>query len=103
LRLRLYHRHHRGVPWPHAPRVRRHGLPRRLVVSSWNAVLAGLVELGRHEEAFELFDEMRVSGDVRALLTAAGEAVHTLSLKSGLETDLSVGNMLVGFYAGECF
>ncbi|CAD6341598.1 unnamed protein product [Miscanthus lutarioriparius] len=80
-------------------------------VSSWNAVLAGLVELGRHEEAFELFGEMRASGDVcadrftlSALLTTAGqgfgqpqgEAVHALSLKSGLETDLSVGNALIG-------
>jgi pentatricopeptide repeat protein len=89
------------------------GMDRR-DVSSWNAVLAGLVELGRHEEAFELFGKMRASGDVRAdrftlsaLLTAAaegfgqpqGEAVHALSLKSGLETDLSVGNALIGFYA----
>ncbi|CAD6226611.1 unnamed protein product [Miscanthus lutarioriparius] len=89
------------------------GMDRR-DVSSWNAVLAGLVELGRHEEAFELFGEMRTSGNVRAdrftlsaLLTAAGEgfgqpqgeAVHALSLKSGLETDLSVGNALIGFYA----
>ncbi|PWZ38526.1 Pentatricopeptide repeat-containing protein [Zea mays] len=89
------------------------GMDRR-DVSSWNAVLAGLVELGRHDEAFEMFGEMRASGNVRAdrfslsaLLTAAGEgvgqlqgeAVHALSLKSGLETDLSVGNALIGFYA----
>ncbi|TVU41597.1 hypothetical protein EJB05_15129, partial [Eragrostis curvula] len=82
-------------------------------VSSWNTVLAGLVELGRHEEAFELFGEMRASGvradrfSLSSLLAAAaegfgqheGEAVHALSLKSGLETDLSVGNALIGFYA----
>ncbi|GJN24647.1 hypothetical protein PR202_gb12400 [Eleusine coracana subsp. coracana] len=82
-------------------------------VSSWNAVLAGLVELGRHEEAFELFGEMRASGvrpdrfTLSSLLAAAaegfslpeGEAVHALSLKSGLEMDLSVGNALIGFYA----
>ncbi|KAL6598280.1 hypothetical protein ACP70R_046445 [Stipagrostis hirtigluma subsp. patula] len=82
-------------------------------VSSWNAVLAGLVELGRHEDAFELFEEMRAR-EVRpdrfslsALLAASaeelgrseGEAVHALSLKSGLEMDLSVGNALIGFYA----
>ncbi|CAL5091225.1 unnamed protein product [Urochloa decumbens] len=88
------------------------GMERR-DVSSWNAVLAGLVELGRHEEAFELFGKMRTSGvradsfSLSALLAAAGEgfglpegeAVHGLSLKSGLETDLSVGNALIGFYA----
>ncbi|RCV09669.1 hypothetical protein SETIT_2G047600v2 [Setaria italica] len=88
------------------------GMERR-DVSSWNAVLAGLVELGRHEEAFGLFGEMRASGvradsfSLSALLAAAGEgfglpegeAVHALSLKSGLETDLSVGNALIGFYA----
>ncbi|KAL6880147.1 hypothetical protein ACP4OV_011712 [Aristida adscensionis] len=82
-------------------------------VSSWNAVLAGLVELGQHEDAFELFGEMRATGvradrfSLSALLTAAaegfgqpqGEAVHALSLKSGLEMDLSVGNALIGFYA----
>ncbi|GJN10166.1 hypothetical protein PR202_ga28235 [Eleusine coracana subsp. coracana] len=82
-------------------------------VSSWNAVLAGLVELGRHEEAFELFGEMRAGGvrpdrfTLSSLLVAAaegfslpeGEAVHALSLKSGLEMDLSVGNALIGFYA----
>ncbi|KAG2631943.1 pentatricopeptide repeat-containing protein At5g03800-like [Panicum virgatum] len=88
------------------------GMERR-DVSSWNAVLAGLVELGRHGEAFELFGEMRATGvradgfSLSALLAAAGEgfglpegeAVHALSLKSGLETDLSVGNALIGFYA----
>ncbi|CAN6171063.1 unnamed protein product [Urochloa humidicola] len=88
------------------------GMERR-DVSSWNAVLAGLVELCRHEEAFQLFGEMRASGvradsfSLSALLAAAGEgfglpegdAVHALSLKSGLETDLSVGNALIGFYA----
>ncbi|XP_062188933.1 pentatricopeptide repeat-containing protein At5g03800 [Phragmites australis] len=88
------------------------GMDRR-DVSSWNTVLAGLVELGRHEEAFELFGEMQASGvradrfSLSALLTAAaegfgwpeGEAVHALSLKSGLEMDLSVGNALIGFYA----
>uniref|UniRef100_A0ACD5TIE5 Uncharacterized protein n=1 Tax=Avena sativa TaxID=4498 RepID=A0ACD5TIE5_AVESA len=82
-------------------------------VSSWNAVLSGLVELGRHEEAFELFGDMRTDGvaadrfSLSALLTAAAEgcslsqgaAVHALSLKSGLEVDLSVGNALIGFYA----
>ncbi|KAJ1287918.1 hypothetical protein BS78_02G047700 [Paspalum vaginatum] len=88
------------------------GMDRR-DVSSWNAVLAGLVELGRHEEAFDLFGEMRAGGvradrfSLSALLAAAGEgfgrhegeAVHALSLKSGLEADLSVGNALIGFYA----
>lgn len=82
-------------------------------VSSWNTVLSGLVELGRYEEAFELFEDMRAGGiaadrfSLSALLTAAAEgfglpegaAVHALSLKSGLEVDLSVGNALIGFYA----
>lgn len=88
------------------------GMERR-DVSSWNTVLSGLVELGRYEEAFELFGDMRSSGvgadrfSLSALLTAAtegfslpeGAAVHALSLKSGLEIDLSVGNALIGFYA----
>ncbi|VAH50427.1 hypothetical protein VPH35_030617 [Triticum aestivum] len=82
-------------------------------VSSWNTVLSGLVELGRYEEAFELFGDMRTADvavdrfSLSALLTAAtegfslplGAAVHALSLKSGLEVDLSVGNALIGFYA----
>ncbi|XP_052161035.1 pentatricopeptide repeat-containing protein At5g03800 [Oryza glaberrima] len=88
------------------------GMERR-DVSSWNTVLSGLVELGRYDEAFELFGDMRDSGvgadrfSLSALLAAAAEgfglhegaAVHALSLKSGLEMDLSVGNALVGFYA----
>ncbi|KAF0935093.1 hypothetical protein E2562_030336 [Oryza meyeriana var. granulata] len=82
-------------------------------VSSWNTVLSGLVELGRYDEAFELFGDMRDTGvgadrfSLSALLAAAtegfglheGAAVHALSLKSGLEMDLSVGNALVGFYS----
>ncbi|KAK1681871.1 hypothetical protein QYE76_042719 [Lolium multiflorum] len=82
-------------------------------VSSWNTVLSGLVELGRHDDAFELFGDMRRGGvaadrfTLSALLTAAAEgrslaqgaSVHALSLKSGLELDLSVGNALIGFYA----
>lgn len=81
--------------------------------SSWNTVLSGLVELGRHQEAFQLFADMRRGGvaadrfTLSALLTAAAEgrglsqgaSVHALSLKSGLELDLSVGNALIGFYA----
>ncbi|KAG8100588.1 hypothetical protein GUJ93_ZPchr0013g36416 [Zizania palustris] len=88
------------------------GMERR-DVSSWNTVLSGLVELGRYDEAFELFGDMRDSGvgadrfSLSALLAAAvegfglheGTAVHALSLKSGLDMDLSVGNALVGFYA----
>ncbi|KAI5013571.1 hypothetical protein ZWY2020_037084 [Hordeum vulgare] len=89
-----------------------HGMEER-DVSSWNTVLSGLVELGRYEEAFELFGDMRTSDvavdrfSLSALLAAAtegfclphGAAVHALSLKSGLEVDLSVGNALIGFYA----
>jgi pentatricopeptide repeat protein len=79
-------------------------------VSSWNTVLAGHVQLGRHEGALELFGEMRATGvrpdrfTLSSLLAAEGislpegEAVHALSLKSGLEVDLSVGNALIGFY-----
>ncbi|KAK1681902.1 hypothetical protein QYE76_042750 [Lolium multiflorum] len=82
-------------------------------VSSWNTVLSGLVELGRHDDAFQLFADMRTGGvaadrfTLSALLTAAAEgrglahgaSLHALSLKSGLELDLSVGNALIGFYA----
>ncbi|CAL9155721.1 unnamed protein product [Musa hybrid cultivar] len=81
-------------------------------VSSWNAVMLGVVEECRYDEAFRLFNLMQMEGyhgdgfSLSTLLTAAahgfggagGEAVHAYALKIGLELDLSVGNALVGFY-----
>lgn len=83
-------------------------------VSTWNAVILGMIEDSRYGEAFELFRDMRMDGthgdrfSLSSLLTSAaegcaraeGEAVHAYALKIGLELDLSVGNALVGFYTG---
>ncbi|XP_073005303.1 pentatricopeptide repeat-containing protein At5g03800 [Typha latifolia] len=82
-------------------------------VSSWNAILLGMVKESRYSEAFEVFHDMQMNGTVgdqfslSTLLRAAaegfarqdGEAIHAYALKSGLELDLSVGNALIGFYS----
>lgn len=83
-------------------------------VSSYNAVILGMTEDRRYDEAFQLFRDMRMGGrhgdrfSLSTLLTAAGEccdrsgeAVHCYAIKVGLELDLSVGNALVGFYTKE--
>ncbi|PKA56685.1 Pentatricopeptide repeat-containing protein [Apostasia shenzhenica] len=81
-------------------------------VSSWNAVVLGLIEDGRHTEALELFRKMIAYGEhgdkfsLSTLLRAAadgfdgeeGELIHTHALKIGLDLDLSVGNALLHFY-----
>ncbi|KAM0951890.1 putative tetratricopeptide-like helical domain superfamily, DYW domain-containing protein [Dioscorea sansibarensis] len=81
-------------------------------VSSWNAVILGMVEDCRYSQVFEAFHDMRMDGidgdrfSLSTLLTAVsegfslveGQAVHAYALKVGLELDLSVGNALVGFY-----
>ncbi|KAJ0982549.1 hypothetical protein J5N97_010804 [Dioscorea zingiberensis] len=81
-------------------------------VSSWNAVILGMVEDCRYGQVFKSFHDMRMDGidgdcfSLSTLLTAVsedfslveGEAVHAYALKVGLELDLSVGNALIGFY-----
>ncbi|KAJ4745788.1 Pentatricopeptide repeat-containing protein [Rhynchospora pubera] len=80
--------------------------------SSWNAVLLGLVEERRYQEAFDQFLEMKRSGiswdhySLSTLLTAAteglgvfhGKAIHAGALKSGLELDMVVSTSLLEFY-----
>ncbi|XP_078163450.1 pentatricopeptide repeat (PPR) superfamily protein [Carex rostrata] len=80
--------------------------------SSWNAILLGLVEERRYQEAFDQFLKMRMSGirwdhySLSTLLTAAtegfgafqGEVIHACAIKSGLEVDMSVSTSLLGFY-----
>ncbi|XP_008805381.2 pentatricopeptide repeat-containing protein At5g03800 [Phoenix dactylifera] len=82
-------------------------------VSSWNAVILGMVEDCRYHEAFELFHDMQISGyhgdhfTLSTLLSAAaesfahaeGEAIHAYALKTGLELELSICNALIGFYS----
>jgi pentatricopeptide repeat protein len=80
--------------------------------SSWNAILLGLVEERRYQEAFEQFFRMQIDGvswdhySLSTLLTAAteglclfqGEVLHACAIKSGLEVDMVVSTALQGFY-----
>lgn len=83
-------------------------------VVSWNSMIAGYARHGRPTEAAACFTEMRrlhggppeASAAVSLLsacaLSAAlpeGEAVHSLAIRGGLESDSTVGNALISLYA----
>ncbi|EXB75955.1 hypothetical protein L484_022634 [Morus notabilis] len=82
-------------------------------LASWNSAISSAVKMGLYGEALELFCEMQRSDGFRVdfftvstLLTACagcnalaqGKEVHAHALKCGLESNLSVGNSLIGFY-----
>ncbi|XP_057837442.2 pentatricopeptide repeat-containing protein At5g15300 [Cryptomeria japonica] len=80
---------------------------------SWNAMIAGYVQNGYGEEALKLFQEMQ-STDMKLntetfviVLSACaniaglqeGIEAHEVIIKSGFQSNISVGNSLVGMYA----
>ncbi|KAF7833438.1 pentatricopeptide repeat-containing protein [Senna tora] len=82
-------------------------------IASWNTVISGAVKESMYDTAFQLFRGMQGTDALRidyftlsTLLTACagsvammeGKQVHAHSIKVGLETNLSVGNSLIGFY-----
>ncbi|GMN39308.1 hypothetical protein TIFTF001_008534 [Ficus carica] len=82
-------------------------------LASWNAAISSAVKMEMHGKAFELFYEMQRSSGLgvdhitlSTLLSACagsnalarGQEVHAHALKCGLESNLSVGNALIGFY-----
>ncbi|KAJ7539790.1 hypothetical protein O6H91_11G109000 [Diphasiastrum complanatum] len=82
-------------------------------VVSWNAMIAGYAQQGLGEEAFALYNQMKQE-DVQPtnvtyviLLNACasiaaldqGKKLHFDIIKSGFESDVSVGNTLVDMYA----
>eukprot|EP00249_Psilotum_nudum_P027279 c34775_g1_i1 orf=2-478(+) len=87
-------------------------MPERDVVS-WAAMIAGYAQCGNGEEGFQLFGEMQREGvkpDQVAYLTLLkacassaflehGTHVHSHIIKSGLESNVSVGNTLIDMYA----
>ncbi|OIW19949.1 hypothetical protein TanjilG_30883 [Lupinus angustifolius] len=87
-------------------------MPHRDIVS-WNTVINSAVSEFMYGNAFELFREMQATDAFRVddftlstLLTACsgcgavmeGQQVYAHAIKAGLDTDLSVGNALIGFY-----
>ncbi|GAB2235823.1 hypothetical protein Drorol1_Dr00026264 [Drosera rotundifolia] len=82
--------------------------------SSWNTIITGMVSEDMYERAFELFGMMQKAELLRAdkvtlssvlkacagcCASQAGREVHSYAIKTGLESDLSVSNALIGFYA----
>ncbi|KAI5078174.1 hypothetical protein GOP47_0007998 [Adiantum capillus-veneris] len=82
-------------------------------LEAWNALIAGCAQLGQAEEAFKLYNKLRLSkldpGKVTylsvlkacAALAAAeqGSAIHTIIKHKGLESDLFVASSLVDMHA----
>ncbi|XP_052169873.1 pentatricopeptide repeat-containing protein At3g63370, chloroplastic [Diospyros lotus] len=82
---------------------------------SWNSMLSGFVQNGLYNEALHFFQEMQDAGrktdqgSVVSLLAASsrlrnllyGMEIHAYAIKSGLDSDLQVGNTLVDLY-GKC-
>ncbi|XP_058739120.1 pentatricopeptide repeat-containing protein At5g03800-like [Vicia villosa] len=84
-------------------------------IVSWNTVISCAVNGLMYDTAFQLFRDMLVITDslkvdyftLSAVLTACamttglvmeGKQVHAIAVKVGLETELNVGNALIGFY-----
>ncbi|KAI9117810.1 hypothetical protein K1719_011225 [Acacia pycnantha] len=82
-------------------------------IASWNTVIAAAVKDSMHDAALQLFRDMQATDAFKidyftlsTLLTACvesvavmvGKQVHAHAIKAGLESNLSVGNTLVGFY-----
>ncbi|KAI3444598.1 hypothetical protein Pfo_001263 [Paulownia fortunei] len=82
-------------------------------VISWTSLITGCAHSGCHEEALKLFCKMRMDGTdpdhivassvlsscAELALLDLGQQVHANSIKSGLDTSLSVDNSLVSLYA----
>ncbi|TKY62060.1 Pentatricopeptide repeat-containing protein [Spatholobus suberectus] len=80
-------------------------------IASWNTVISAAVQESLYDTAFRLFRDMQATDAFRVddftlsiLLTACaslmeGQQVHAHAIKLGLETDLNVGNGLIGFYS----
>ncbi|XP_015886393.3 pentatricopeptide repeat-containing protein At3g09040, mitochondrial [Ziziphus jujuba] len=82
-------------------------------IVSWNAIIVGYVQEQDEEEAFHMFQMMNLQGilpdevSLASILNACaniralkqGQQVHSLSLKSGLETSLYAGSSLIDMYA----
>eukprot|EP01018_Ginkgo_biloba_P003034 Gb_26694 [translate_table: standard] len=86
-------------------------MPERNVIS-WTAMVAGYAQNERGDEALKLFSEMHLSGmkpnqfTLWSLLRACaslgtldeGKRIHSLIIKSGVESDVFVGSALVDTY-----
>jgi pentatricopeptide repeat protein len=82
-------------------------------VISWNAMIAGYGQTGQGEKAMKLFFQMQIGGmdkdhftytsvlSASASLVAVeqGKLVHAHIIKTGYESNVSVGNTLVDMYA----
>lgn len=82
---------------------------------SWNSMLSGFIRNGLYSEALHFCHEMQEAGlkpdhgSVVSLLAASarlgnlmcGMEIHAYAIKSGLDTDLLVGNTLIDLY-GKC-
>eukprot|EP01018_Ginkgo_biloba_P039032 Gb_40503 [translate_table: standard] len=80
---------------------------------SWKAMIAGYSQRGCSEDALELFRQMQEAGlkpdspIIVAVLTACaqsgalreGKEIHAYIMRSGLESDVFVGNTLIDMYA----
>lgn len=80
---------------------------------SWNAIIVGYVQEEYEDKAFHMFRMMNLQGilpdevSLASILSACaniqslkqGQQVHSLSLKSGLETSLYAGSSLIDMYA----
>ncbi|KAH1070740.1 hypothetical protein GLYMA_03G189000v4 [Glycine max] len=85
-------------------------IPRR-DIASWNTIISAALQDSLYDTAFRLFRNMQATDAFRVddftlsiLLTASaslmeGQQVHAHAVKLGLETDLNVGNGLIGFYS----
>ncbi|XP_057984291.1 pentatricopeptide repeat-containing protein At5g03800 isoform X2 [Malania oleifera] len=83
-------------------------------IASWNTVISSVVKELMYQRAFELFrnmqrsDRLKVDRFTLSILLAAsagtfalteGQEIHAHALRMGFESDLSVNNALIGFYA----
>eukprot|EP01018_Ginkgo_biloba_P026598 Gb_12372 [translate_table: standard] len=82
-------------------------------VVSWNAMIAGYAQNGDANEAFTLFNQMQLSDTKPSSVTMVSMlsactplgvlqqagCIHDYIIKSGFESDVSVGNSLVAMYA----
>ncbi|KAL2535439.1 Tetratricopeptide repeat (TPR)-like superfamily protein [Forsythia ovata] len=80
---------------------------------SWNSMLSGYVQNGRHDEALNLFTEILSAGQkpdqvsIISILSACGRSgkllngmeIHAFALKHELDFELQVGNTLMDMYA----
>ncbi|XP_038977022.1 pentatricopeptide repeat-containing protein At1g15510, chloroplastic-like [Phoenix dactylifera] len=86
---------------------------RRRDVVSWTSMLSGYARVNRWDEAFLLFDEMRVTGiepnkvTIMSLISACGQLraldkgrrLHLRIIENGMERDADVANSIMNMYA----